>query len=88
MFIGREKELKLIKNSISSLEDILTSNESGITVYECKWTNSEFGSRELDTLKNDSSHLKPIKYGSFSLNGFSSDTKEKLDYCFYIDELF
>lgn len=68
--------------------DILTSNESGITVYECKWTNSEFGDRELTTLKNDSSHLKPIKYGAFSYSGFSKGTKDKLDYIFELGDLF
>lgn len=68
--------------------DILTSNKSGITVYECKWTNSQFGNRELSTLKNDSSHLKPIKYGAFSYNGISNDIKDELDYAFNLDDLF
>lgn len=68
--------------------DILTSNDEGITVYECKWTNKPFGIKEFNALQKDASHLNPIRYGAFSYSGFSKDVKDKLDFAFTLDDLF
>lgn len=68
--------------------DILTSNDSGITAYECKWTKSPFTQRELKVLKRDSSHLSPIKYGAFSYSGYSPDVINELDYAYTLKDLF
>lgn len=80
---GANKELK------REVEiDIITKDNLGLIVYECKWTSDIFSNREARDLKTDSSILKPLKYGAFSKMGFSNKAKTDLDITFILDDLF
>lgn len=68
--------------------DIVTKDDIGISVFECKWTNELFRKSEALDLMDESGFLKPYRVCGFSRNGFSDDAIEILDSAYQLRDLF
>jgi hypothetical protein len=68
--------------------DVVTKDEKGLTVYECKWKNRKFSHTEAAYLKEISSVLSPYRFGGFSKTGFTFHAKNDLDLTFTPKDLY
>mgnify|MGYP001433911941 CR=1 FL=1 len=50
--------------------DLCIQTKKNIHVYECKWTNNQFGTSIMNDLIEKGQHLEATKYGAFSKKGY------------------
>jgi len=68
--------------------DLVTRMQSGISVYECKWTKEAFRLDVVNGLKAKSTHLNPKAFGGFSKSGYSQEALDNLDFHYTIEDFY